>query len=392
MRIESLHPEGFGHFAGQEIGPFRAPLTVIHGHNEAGKSTLLAFVRTVLFGFPAQHRAKFYPPLAGGRHGGRITLVDEGGERYIVERTETKDAVSLRITLPDGSQSTDEGVLRRLLGHSSRPLFESVFAFGLLDLQRLDSFEKSEVAQQIYAAGMGAANLPKVQAGLEADAARLFQPRGSKQEAARILHELKEVDSELDRLRNEAHEYAEKATESCRLEAEIAEAGGASRAAAGELAEVEMLARAWDDWVARDELRQALAALPEFQRFPEDAVPRLEHVTRALAESQESYTGLAAEIEALRERAERPIADAELLAAAGLSEDVRRQRGGLEHSINDLPKRTSELEALEARVGDGVRLLGPGWDEASVAAFDVSTPVRDAVERWAKELQRAEQA
>ena len=120
MRIESLHIEGFGHFAGQTFGPFSAPLTVVRGQNEAGKSTLLAFIRTMLFGFPARGRASFYPALNGGRHGGRITLSSDDGLSYTVERIEDNRGVSLKITASDGRETMDEALLRSLLGCSSQ--------------------------------------------------------------------------------------------------------------------------------------------------------------------------------------------------------------------------------------------------------------------------------
>jgi len=86
VKIEDLYIEGFGPFASKQVGPFTGSIIVIHGVNEAGKSSLLAFIRMVLFGFPRQKSSDHYPPLAGGQHGGRLTLVDSAGDWYIVER------------------------------------------------------------------------------------------------------------------------------------------------------------------------------------------------------------------------------------------------------------------------------------------------------------------
>ena len=86
MKIEDLYIEGFGPFASKLVGPFKGSISVIQGDNEAGKSTLLAFIRMVLFGFPRQNSGAYYPPLAGGRHGGRLSLLDDAGHRYSVER------------------------------------------------------------------------------------------------------------------------------------------------------------------------------------------------------------------------------------------------------------------------------------------------------------------
>jgi uncharacterized protein YhaN len=63
-------------------------LVMIQGDNEAGKSTLLGFIRTVLFGFPRTNARGelLYPPIAGGMHGGRIDFVVNNGEAYTVSR------------------------------------------------------------------------------------------------------------------------------------------------------------------------------------------------------------------------------------------------------------------------------------------------------------------
>ena len=77
MRIRELHIDGFGRFSGVEYGPLEGSVTVFYGPNEAGKSTLLEFVRRVLFGFPRRSgRVNAYPAMAGGRYGGRIAIED----------------------------------------------------------------------------------------------------------------------------------------------------------------------------------------------------------------------------------------------------------------------------------------------------------------------------
>ena len=45
MRLEELYLDGFGHFHQEMIGSISASVTVFYGPNEAGKSTLLAFIQ-----------------------------------------------------------------------------------------------------------------------------------------------------------------------------------------------------------------------------------------------------------------------------------------------------------------------------------------------------------
>ena len=126
MRIEWLSIDGFGHFSGYESGPLNGRAVVFYGPNEAGKTTLLAFIRAILFGFPRRTDPLWFPALAGGKHGGRIRLCDG----HIVERYQGVHGGPVTVTLPDGSQA-GTARLNELLGHASRDVFENVFAFGL---------------------------------------------------------------------------------------------------------------------------------------------------------------------------------------------------------------------------------------------------------------------
>jgi ABC-type hemin transport system ATPase subunit len=53
MRILSLHLRAYGHFTGYSLDFGAGPgLHLIYGHNEAGKSTTLRALSSVLFGYP----------------------------------------------------------------------------------------------------------------------------------------------------------------------------------------------------------------------------------------------------------------------------------------------------------------------------------------------------
>src|SRR6185436_16715220 len=85
MKVESLHIDGFGVWNDKTWGPLAPGLNVFHGPNETGKSTLMAFVRAILFGFDRRGTPRRYEPLNGGTHGGWLDL--HVGERGIrIER------------------------------------------------------------------------------------------------------------------------------------------------------------------------------------------------------------------------------------------------------------------------------------------------------------------
>ena len=72
MRIESIHIDGFGVWNDKNFGPLDPGLNVFYGPNETGKSTLMAFIRSMFFGFEKRGTARRYEPLNGGAHGGSM--------------------------------------------------------------------------------------------------------------------------------------------------------------------------------------------------------------------------------------------------------------------------------------------------------------------------------
>ena len=205
MRIEDLYIEGFGPFASKTVGPFTGSITVIHGANAAGKSTLLAFIRMVLFGFPRQSNTH-YPPLAGGQHGGRLSLVDDAGNRYVVERFRGVRGGPVSIISGDGAP-VDEAHLSRLLGGASSDVFKNVFAFSLDELQAETSLRAADVDSQIYSAGMGAARLPHALRAIRDKKNEIFRRQGRKNVVADLIAKLEEVGNGLSAAEGNAALY-----------------------------------------------------------------------------------------------------------------------------------------------------------------------------------------
>ena len=85
MRLKKIDIDGFGVYENWSFEMTTA-VTVFCGPNEAGKTTLAEFIRTILFGFPRQDNDAYIPPLAGGQHGGRLEVVSDEGEGYTFER------------------------------------------------------------------------------------------------------------------------------------------------------------------------------------------------------------------------------------------------------------------------------------------------------------------
>ena len=231
MKIEELFIEGFGHFASQRVGPFTGPVSVIYGPNEAGKSTLLAFIRNILFGFPSSRSNSYYAPLSGGQHGGRITLADDEGLRYIVERFRGVRGGPVNLRTYDGAP-VNETELARLLGGASSDVFKNVFAFSLEELQNEKSLSGADVDSQIYSAGLGAARLPEALRTISQNKEKIFRTTRARTLVSESLSQLDEVTEKIKQVEGNAAEYGRLIGRQVDIEREL-ETVNAERASLG---------------------------------------------------------------------------------------------------------------------------------------------------------------
>src|SRR5258705_206786 len=188
MRILALHLRAYGHFTGYSLDFGAGPgLHLIYGHNEAGKSTTLRALSSVLFGYP-------HAVVDGFKHDakdiaiGTDLLGSDGRALSFVRRRRGKHA----LTAADGS-ALDDGTIDGFLGGVSREVFEKVFA---LDHHRLHEHAKALLADggslgfSLAEAGSGIAGLKAVLDKLKAERATLFLAGGSK---PKLNHAIAEV-------------------------------------------------------------------------------------------------------------------------------------------------------------------------------------------------------
>src|SRR6185312_2400947 len=155
VKISELRLERFGHFADATLHLDRAGLTLLHGANEAGKSTLLAALRAFLFGFPRGAAWDFRWPSDTLAVGGTLAFAD--GATAEVRREKKR---GLRGKL--GDEALTDELLKARLGRPSQEMFSTVFAFSLEDLARGGEALRDEgLRAAIAGAGLGAARSPQ---------------------------------------------------------------------------------------------------------------------------------------------------------------------------------------------------------------------------------------
>jgi uncharacterized protein YhaN len=387
MKIRGWQVEGFGIFCDYEVLDLPSGLVLVHGANEAGKSTLLAFLRAVLFGFPDRRgSASTYPPLRGGRHGGALQLENADGI-YRVERLGGRRG-PLAVVRPDRSEGGEED-LQRLLGGADRQLFASVFAFSLQDLAGIETLSSDQVRARIFSAGIAGAgrSAREVIDGLQEEATSLLSPR-----AGRLRELVKEAQSISDQI-GAAVQRAAEYSEALRREDETdTEVGRLRRELGNAEARVRRATTLIDVWPVESERADAIRSLNASQpidSFPADPDERLATALGDVRTTTRSWHDANQAAQALVEKRRRIELDDRLAKIAASATERAAECVAHRDRLKRIAELSVEVRQYEDRVAGVLRDLGPAWTETRLAMFDASLPATEEVRDWQQRLAAA---
>ncbi|WP_158301933.1 AAA family ATPase [Paenibacillus mesophilus] len=409
MNIRDIRIDAFGSVRDKRFVP-KGPITLFHGPNEAGKSTIMGLIRAVLFGLPPRSAsANFYEPRSGSLYGGSLTLELNDGTAYRVERTFQVDSngrgksggkVKVTRLYDEGSDGTsrqpgaagadsaaqrgdaqDEALLKQILGGVQSELFRSVFAFGLSELQELGTLQSDEVAGFLYSAGWGAQGGAVVSAErrLAQEMDKLYRPKGKNQEIAVLVRRWEEGQSELRRSKEKLAQYVAWGEQCAQLDREIRSADDSLRDVRESAARSERWLRARDHGLRLQTVDRKLKELPDFASFPHDAISRFEMMNA----EHERLSGELREKEAKLAILERTLdsmtVDEALIAERQKLESMLERAGVYKEALSSLGGLRSEADADERNAELSLERLGIGWTAADLMAYPLPVSDREAV-------------
>ncbi len=373
MKIRGMHIDGYGRFVDYRIEELSPGLTIFLGQNEAGKSTLLAFIRAILFGFPEGRSAENRYTLPGrSQHGGRLFLEDENGTPYTLHRHSGKKGG--RVQVFRGDKEGDALTLQGLLGSAGKGLFRNVFAFSLGELQQFETLNDQEVTSALYSAGLGtsAAKMSKLDKDLKSRADELFKPSGSKPEINVLLRQLEEIKAEKAGLLNQAGKFEELTQTLERLKRQSEEVGTREQALISAEMGTERLLAAWPTWAKWSSEQERLDSLPAERLIPADSLPRLTALLERLSELQQREMLHLRRLEKQTKRLGELPRDESLL---NQGETIRRLAG---HRTEwgrlrqALPGHLRQEEELQTQLRHRLTEIHPDWQIETLKSCDIS--------------------
>ena len=357
MRLRRLDLERYGPFTGTSL-TFRAgaALHLVYGPNEAGKSSALAALTDLFFGFEARSRANFLHRYDDLRIGAEIETAD--GDLLAFRRRK-----GTRNTLIDAAGAgLDEALLEPHLGGVSREVFASAFGLsqqGLREGARGMLAAHGEIGESLFAAASGARGLIGARDRLNEEADLLFAPRRA---AKRAFYEAQD---RYDEARRDLRERSLRA-ETLKALAETIEGHEARLIAikqrlgelAGERARLARLGRVGPILRRIDTIEAEMAVLGSLPATPADFPARVDAALARENACRQALMRLGADAEATRKTIAEADVDETVLAAGDAIAALAEERGAIAKNQADLPRRIAEARSLEDDVADLARRLG----------------------------------
>ncbi|TDQ53108.1 AAA family ATPase [Actinorugispora endophytica] len=376
MRINRLDLTAFGPFSGLSL-PLDAPgVHVVHGPNEAGKSTALEALNQLFYGIDLRSRYGFVHDITALRLGAEITDGDGAVLDFVRHKRRKND-----LTGPDGTPLDEDRLLGFLHG-ITKDVFTNTFALTLAELkQGGESLLKGEgdIGQALFSA-RSSQDLASVLDRLEDRRRELFLLRGQNPGINRALGEYRRLDRTVRERQTLPAEFVKLRTAVEAAEKRFAELGDRLRAERDEQGRLNRLASALPLLRTRALARESLAALTaEGPLAADDATERLHGLEQKAVLARQKRRQAEDDLQAQKDELGALHVDERLTGAARSVSALVKSAAKVESADNDLA--ALSREAADARAGAErlLRRTRPGASVEDPGSFTVAAAAADRI-------------
>jgi uncharacterized protein YhaN len=408
MRLDRLDLVRYGKFTDRSLDfgsvrPGKPDFHLVHGPNEAGKSTLFSAYLDLLFGIEKSSAYGFLHPYSLMRVGGRLSIGGEHHDAYRLKRNQASLVSVDDRPLPDT-------LFASVLGGMDRNAYRTMFSLDDESIEKGgEDILKSEgeLGSMLFSASSGLSDMATGLAALKLEADEFYRPSGRKHGLSTLKAEIEALASERKALDVAARDYGVLVRERDAAAHRHEEATAARSGMRAALAQVERCLS------ALPYLRRLRALRAELGAFDLGDSPPMawRALSGELAREEAEITARAARVEAERERhvderaalsedAAVIAAEADIAALAGSALEARFRTAAM-----DLSSREAERDRVVATIGAGIAALGlppdadpaetllpPGLGEKLAALLSRRTALVERSEAALRERAEAEKA
>lgn len=393
MKIHTLEIRHFGQFGHRKFELPDAPLVVVYGENESGKSTLMHFMLYTLFGFPAKSElTKWIGSHEVSELGGALTFTGDDEMHYRLERTYGEKEHPRLFKGLSGSGDPDD-----LIHGVDRLLYRNVFCFDLDGLSGIEKMKPDDLNDFLLGAGMvGSRELSRLEQSLKRACGDLFKKGGRKPVINARVAQLEKQRAALKKWEEKLETYAKLQADIRRQEAlldALDQEKDRLRGLERERAGFEALRPALAGWRA---VEQAIEKTGDLSFFPDHGRKQLESLNERIvaleadeAELDERLRHVDASIKSIR-------LNRDWIDEAGRLTALFRSAATDQQNASETRRLEEALNGVATECANVRRLLGTEWTEETIrqAATDLTFrhELAERLKRWRSFREREQEA
>ena len=391
MEIKEIQIDRFGFFLNKNIKGLSSGLNIIYGPNEFGKTTLLEFIRRMLFGFPRKSsKINQYKPLNGGQAGGILKCALASKQLIsIIREEENKDGPIIR---SESVENRGQPYLDSLLGYATKEVFKNLYAFTIDELHNIESLRDEQIKSRIYGVGMGLGqvSLREIEQEIDKNCIEIFRPRGQ----ARIgiaLSQINEVEKEIGQAQENLKKFNELTKELFKLDDEKSTL----------IKSIDGLGLSKKLLETKQELFpvviEILSAVQETGRmesisgFPDNGMSKLssmqsekKNLLQKISEEERIYDELKINLNNL-------IVNDALLSHEGDVLFLQQSLKEIQSIVKDEVKVKNESEDINEQIMVDIRAMGNDWTEERIVNFELSEAEKQEIQEFYIQLSESRQ-
>jgi uncharacterized protein YhaN len=394
MKISDIHIDGFGVWRDLTLRGLSTELTCFYGPNEAGKSTLMNFLRTMLYGVTPQRRQRYLPPVVGGRPGGWIKVDGDDGTFTIARYADRSadDVGKVTVITADGQEHGDRH-LRDELEHVDEQTYINIFAVGLREVQELGTLSDTAAAQWLYrlTSGLDRVSLYDVIRMLGRSRVRLLNSPDEPSEIRTLISRREQLQGELDELVVKGRRWAQSAVRLRELADDVDRRQAASKDLAARSRKLEVAINLKPLWLKREKIDDDLLKYQNLLLLEDGTLDTLDELSKRYEEHQRQRDILKGQRRQLRDEAAR-LGINDILVRNGLRLEALAEQQewlvSLEKQVGDL---SQEITHLEARLASENERLSHEWTGAGKMPPAITSDVVEQLSPQAMAIESTEQ-
>lgn len=371
MKVKDIQVDGFGVWSGLAVDSIPETMTLFYGPNEAGKTTLMQFLRAMFYGFTPERRGRYLPPVYGGTPGGAIRVTGPGGGYEIRRHAQLTDngvTGQLSVTGQDGL-SQGQHRLSMLLGQIDEPIFTNVFAIGIRELQELSTLDDTSAADELYklSSGLDRVSLVDVLKTLRTGRKQLIGKNKADEDEAAVLASLvsrrERLRDEVEQLTRNGRRWSELASQRRAQDSEIEQLTERISRWQTETRSVEIASAVHDSWREREAIQKQIDHDDLRSQLPDEAPSQLVQIEALMQERKSKLEEIKSKRRELRDRAEELPLNRRLLEMQSKIEAASQQATWVEALQEQISRLDQQIEKAKAQLDADAEKLGLSDEE-----------------------------